>query len=36
MLKAGCFEPNDLLTTKFLLLEDYKSNPFPRFYENRK
>lgn len=31
MLKAGCFEPNEPLTTTFLLLEDYKSNPCQRF-----
>lgn len=34
MLKAGCFEPNEPLITKFLLMEDYKSKPCPRFYGN--
>lgn len=32
MLKVGCFEPNEPLITTFLLMEDYKSNPCPRFY----
>lgn len=32
ILTAGCFEPNEPLTTTFLLLEDYKSNPCPCFY----
>lgn len=32
MVNADCFSPELPLTTKFLLMEDYQNNPFPRFY----
>ena len=32
MMKAGCFKPDDPLITKFLLMEDDKNSPCPRFY----
>ena len=32
MLNAGCFTSDEPLITKFLLMEDYKDNPRPRFY----
>ena len=32
MMKAGCFKPDEPLITEFLLMEDYKNSPCPRFY----
>ena len=32
MVNAGCFKPKEPLNTQFLLLEDVKNNPCPKFY----
>lgn len=35
LVNAGCFKPDEPLITKFLLTEDDKNNPCPRFYGNK-
>ena len=32
LVNAGCFKPDEPLITKFLLMEDDKNHPCPRFY----